>query len=102
LCFRVVQLNENKLVEMCQVNEYVPTKDVKELYDLYNDGNCIDEVVFHQILLGGYQLRGSAAICSDHVLSTCTRRNHLEGLLPVVEDLHAEQCLLGNLYSRIK
>ena len=91
MCFRVVQLNENKLVEMCQVNEYVPVKDVKVLYDLYNDGNYIDEVVFHQILFGGdkftvAQARGSTAICSDHVLSVCTRRDHLEGLLPVVED----------------
>jgi len=74
LFYRVVQLNENKLVEICQVNEYVAAKDVKELYDLYNDGNCIDEVVFLQILFRGDQLtvaqaRGSAAKCSDHVLS---------------------------------
>jgi len=59
----------------------------------------IDEVVFHQILFGGDQFIVaqaicSTAICSDHVLSVCTRRDHLEGLLPVVKDWHVEQCLL--------
>ena len=59
----------------------------------------MDEVVFHQILFGGDQLtvaraRGSAAIRSDHVTSICTRKDRLEGLVPVVEDWHAKQCLL--------
>ena len=90
---------------MCEVmdklHEYVPAKSVKELYDLFNDGNGIeiDEEVFHQILLGGDQLtvaraRGSAAIRSDHLTSICTRRDRLEGLLPVVENWHGKQCLL--------
>lgn len=55
----------------------------------------IDDEIFHQILLGGDQLtvaraRVSIGARQDHV----TRRKRLEGLLPVVEDWHAKQCLL--------
>ena len=44
---------------MGKLHEYVPAKNVKKLYDLFNDGNCveIDEEVFHQILFGGDQCR---------------------------------------------
>lgn len=90
---------------MCEImdklHEYVPATDVKEFYDLFDDGDIIEveEEVFYQILFGGDQLtvaraRGSAAIWSDHVTSICSRRDRLEGLLPVVEDWHAKQCLL--------
>lgn len=90
---------------MCEImdklHEYVPAKDVKEFYDLFDDGGIIEveEEIFHQILFGEDQLtvakaRGSAAIRSDHVTSICSRRDRLEGLLPVVEDWHAKQCLL--------
>ena len=59
----------------------------------------MDEEIYHQILLGGDQLtvaraRGSVAVRADHIAHVCSRRDRLEGLLPVVEDWHAKQCLL--------
>jgi len=73
-----MQRNENKLDEMCQImdklHEYVPAKGVVEVYDLFDDGNCIerDEEVVHQILFGRDQFtvaraKGSTSICSDHL-----------------------------------
>lgn len=96
---------QRKLDQMCEImdklHEYVPVVDVKEFYDLFDDG-CIIEVeeeMFHQILFGGDQLtvaraRGSVAIRSDHVTSICSGRDRLEGLFPVAEDWHTKQCLL--------
>lgn len=90
---------------MCEImdklHDYVPAKQVVETFDIFEDGNPVEmeECVFHQILLGGDQLtvaraRGSAAIHADHIAHICTSRDRLEGLLPVVEDWHAKQCLL--------
>lgn len=100
----VIQRNENKLDEMCDIldklHKYVPAADATESYDMFEDGIIeVEEEMFHQILFGGDQLtvaraRGSAAIQSDHVTSICSRRDRLEGLFPVVEDWHAKQCLL--------
>jgi len=55
----------------------------------------VDDELFHKIFLGGDQFtvaraRGSIAVRLDHQ----SQRDHLEGLLPVVEDWHAKQCLL--------
>jgi len=101
----VFQRNENRLDEMAEImeklHEYVPAVNVKEHYDLFDDGYLfdVDEEVFHQILFGGDQLtvaraRGSSIMRSDHVTSLSSRRDRLEGLLPVAEDWHAKQCLL--------
>ena len=84
---------------MCEImeklHESVPATNVKEYYDLFDDG-CLMEVeeeTFHQILFGGTitvaRARGSRIIRCDHVTSTTSRRDRLEGLLPVVEDRHA-------------
>ena len=97
----VLQRNENKMEDMCDImdklHEYVPSKPIRESFPLFADepGVEIDDEIFHQILLGGDQLtvaraRGSIGARQDHV----TRRERLEGLLPVVEDWHAKQCLL--------
>ena len=80
---------------MCEImdklHDYVPTQQVVESYNIFRDGNPIKIVCFHQILLGGDQLtvapaRGSAAIRADHITYICTRKDCLEGLLPVVEE----------------
>jgi len=97
---------------MCEImeklHEYVPATYVKEYYDLFDDG-CLMEVeeeMFHQILFGGDQLtaaraRGSARTRCDHVSSITSRRDRLEGLLPVAEDWHAKQCLLKVRYFKV-
>jgi len=101
----VLQRNENKLDQMCDIMEklhnYVPSKDVQQWYDLFQDGHLIeiDEEIFYQILLGGDQLtvaqaRRNAVIRSDHHTSVCSRIDCLEGLLPVCKDWYAKQCLL--------
>ena len=88
---------------MDKVHDYVPAKHVMETYDLFDDDEHIqiDEEIFHQILFGGDQLtvvraRSSQAVRADHSTrgQICTRRDRLEGLLPVVEDWHTKQCLL--------
>ena len=97
----VLQRNENKMEDMCDImdklHEYVPSKPVIESFSLFADEPDVefDDEIFHQILLGGDQLtvaraRGSIGARQDHI----TRRERLEGLLPVVEDWHAKQCLL--------
>jgi len=101
----VLQRNENKLDQMCEImdklHDYVPAQQVVEYFDVFEDNDPIemDEQIYHQILLGGDQLtvahaRGSASIRADHITHVCSRRDRLEGLLPVVEDWHAKQCLL--------
>jgi len=97
----VLLRNENKIDEMCDImdkmHEYVPCKHVVERFLLFDDDDDIevDEENFHQILFGGDQLtvaraRGSIAARQDHF----TRREKLEGLMPVIEDWHAKQYLL--------
>lgn len=106
----VLQRNENKLDQMCEImdklHEYVPAQQVVESFDVFGDSDPIeaDEHIYHQILLGGDQLtvaraRGSAAVRVDHMTHVCSRRDRLEGLLPVVEDWHAKQCLLKVLFN---
>ena len=78
------------------LHKYVPTKvefsdDPFEEFDVED---C-EEYKFHCLLLGGDQLSvarscTSIAVRADHDL----KREHLEGLLPVVEDWHAKQTLL--------
>ena len=82
---------------MEKLHEFVASKPVRESFQLFADepGVEIDDKIFHQILLGGDQLtvaRAQGSICAhqDHV----TWREHLEGLLPVIEDWNAKQCLL--------
>ena len=92
--------NENKIDEMCnamdKLHVYVPTKEVlnKRLRSSRETIN-IKDYNFCKILLGGDQLtvaraRGSAAARVDHD----TSKDRLDGLIPVIEDWHAKQCLL--------
>ena len=81
--------------------EYYSETRKPEIFDVFGDDDPIemDEEVYHQILLGEDQLtvayaRGSVAVRADHITHVCSRRDRLEGLLPVVEDWHAKQCLL--------
>ena len=66
---------------MDKLHEYVPAKSVT------NEASGDEDYLYHTLLLGGDQLIiacswSSIAICVDHDLA----REHLEGLLPVVED----------------
>ena len=86
---------------MDKLHNYVPVQQVVESYDTFSDGNPIEieEHAFHQILLGGDQLsaahaHGRPAIRADHIIRICTSRDRLVGLLPVVEDWYAKQCML--------
>ena len=68
---------------MEKLHEYVPAKSVT------NEVSDDEDYLYHKLLLGGDQLtiarsRSSIAIRADHDLA----REHLEGLLPVVEDWH--------------
>ena len=63
-----------------------------------------EEYTYHHLLLGGDQLTvarscTSIAIRADHDL----KKEHLEGLLPVVEDWHTKQTLLkvNNTYFEL-
>ena len=56
-----------------------------------NEVSGDEDYLYHKLLLGGDQLtiarsRSSIAIRADHDLA----REHLEGLLPVVEDWHTK------------
>lgn len=97
----VLQRNENKVDEMCEImdeiHKYVPSRHVTALFPLFHEEDDVeyDDEVFHKILLGGDQVtvaraRSSIAARLDHP----TLRERLQGLLPVVEDWHAKQCLL--------
>ena len=96
----MIHQNESKVDEMSTImdilHKYVPTK-VKFSDDPFEDFDIEDceEHKFHRLLLGGDQLtvarsRRSVAIRADHNF----KKEHLEGLLPVVEDWHAKQTLL--------
>ena len=96
----VVQHNENRIDEMTKIMDhmhtYVPSVSQCNIVTLPNEDTFEDKKdVFHRILLGGDQLtvaraRGSIAIRQDHDSS----EQRLDGLLPIVEDWHAKQCLL--------
>ena len=96
----VIHQNEAKVDEMSVImdilHKYVPTKvefaDVP--FEDFDIEDC-EEYMYHRLLLGGDQLtvarsRTSIAIRADHDL----KKEHLEGLLPVVEDWHTKQTLL--------
>jgi len=96
----VIHQNESKVDEMSTMmdilHKYVPTK-VEFSDDPFEDFDIEDceEHKFHRLLLGSDQLtvarsRTSIAILADHDF----KKEHLEGLLPVVEDWHAKQTLL--------
>ena len=70
---------------MEKLHEYVPAKSVT------NEVSGDEDYLYHKLLLGGDQLtiahsQSSIAIHADHDLA----REHLEGLLPVVEDWHTK------------
>ena len=74
---------------MEKLHEYVPAKSVT------NEVSGDEDYLYHKLLLGGDQLtiahsRSSISIRADHDLA----REHLEGLLPVVEDWHTKMTLV--------
>ena len=81
---------------MDKIHNYVPAKYVTEKFSLFEGEEDleVDDELFHQILLGGDQLTIARARGSIAARLDITRRERLEGLLPVVEDWHAKQCLL--------
>ena len=96
----VMQHNENKIDEMCsamdELHVYVPTKKVvMEKSPISGQVVNKEDYKFCRTLIGGDQLtiaraRGSSAARVDH----STARDRLNGLMPVIEDWHAKQCLL--------
>lgn len=96
----VMQHNENKIDEMCsamdELHVYVPTKKVvMEKSSISGQVVNKEDYKFCRTLIGGDQLtiaraRGSSAARVDH----STARDRLNGLMPIVEDWHAKQCLL--------
>ena len=96
----ILHHNENRVDEMSQImdhiHQYVPSKSVYNSRTLSN-GDVFDQnnQFFHRTLFGGDQLtvaraRGGIAIRQDHDVI----EQNLDGLLQVVEDWHAKQCLL--------
>ena len=81
---------------MDEVHDYVPSV-TQHTSLLLPDGSVWedDNQFFHRILMGGDQLtvaraRGSISIREDHDSNV----QRLDGIIPVVEDWHAKQCLL--------
>ena len=77
------------------MHKYVPQRDENIALEFRGSSYTTKNVSVHPILFGGDQLtvaraRGSIAARQDHF----TRRERLEGLMPVIEDWHAKQCLL--------
>lgn len=92
--------NENKLDEMCKImdehHKYVPTNP-KEVTDSLPDGDTITHSDFDkwETLFGGDQLtaarsRGAASIRANHP----NAHQHLQGLIPTVEDWHAKMTFM--------
>ena len=81
---------------MDKLHEYVPTKlVVTEKTLVSGEVKRMEDYAMYKNLIGGDQLtvarvRGSAAARVDHQ----TKKDRLEGFVPVVEDWHAKQCLL--------
>ena len=103
----VMHENENKIDEMCnamdKLHVYVPTKEVIDK-KLLSSGQIInkEDYRFCKILMGGDQLtvaraRGSSAARVDHR----TAKDRLNGLIPIIEDWHAKQCLLKVSFKTI-
>ena len=93
--------NENKNDDMkyimTHLQKYVPIQSVS---DKASDPKSNEEVevfqdCFHYILFGGDQLTVERAMgCKEHFDNEWRGLDHLEGLLPVIEDWHAKVCLL--------
>jgi len=81
---------------MDKLHEYIPTKPVVTERTLESgEVKRMEDYAMCKSLIGGDQLtvarvRGSAAARVDHQ----TKKDRLEGFIPVVEDWHAKQCLL--------
>ena len=95
----VIQENENKIDQMCKamdlLHEYVPTKHVTiERTLVSGEVKRKEDHTLCKILIGDQltvaRTCGSATTHVDHH----TRKDRLEGFIPVVEDWHAKQCLL--------
>ena len=96
---RVILKNENQLEDMCSImdslHDYVPTITT-QCTNPITDSETFPVDTFHKILFGGDQLtcaraRGAQRIMQNHD----TGKQQLEGLIPVIEDWHAKQCLLS-------
>lgn len=95
--------SENKYEDMVDIMEslhnYVPTLSLTETVQLAGTEDEeveVDLAEFHYTLMGGDQLTAARARGSKRVRSNSENpKERLEGLLPVCEDWHAKQCLLG-------
>ena len=81
---------------MDKLHEYVPTKHVVVERTLVSgEMKMMEDHAMCKTLIGGDQLtvvrvRGSAAARVDHQ----TKKDRLEGFVPIIEDWHAKQCLM--------
>lgn len=82
------------ILDHCQT--YVPVKDVtREVYVPGREAVQLDDQECYTILLGGDQLSVARARGAQKIRSnSATKRDRLDGLLPVAEDWHAKLCLL--------
>ena len=93
----VLDLNENKVDEMIKIMEflhkYVPSRSKEVVYTFSDseEAECT-ETNFHHIVCGGDQLKvareRAAKLVRHHSESSIDR---LSGLVPCVEDWHANQ-----------
>ena len=86
------------------LQQYVPMNSIKgEIVDP-DDGEVVKITVdeFHYTLFGGDQLTAERATGAKRSLTNENRgRDRLEGLVPVIEDWHANVCLLKVCLSHI-
>ena len=76
-------------VPLLRTEQLVPSPESSEFDTVITDR-------FHPILVGGDQLTCARARGAQRIRQTHdTGSQRLEGLVPVVEDWHAKQCLLG-------
>ena len=94
--------NENKLDEMVLImdalHKYVPvvhTDDIQH-HPISGEEIKVDACRFHHILIGGDQLTAARVRGAQRIrLNSDNDLGRLKGLVPVCEDWHAKQCLMG-------
>ena len=83
---------------MEHLHQYVPTIHGEERADIPGTEDHITLQVdeFHHILMGGDQLTVARARGAQRTRENSESASEcLQGLIPVVEDWHAKQCLMG-------
>jgi len=102
-------LNENRIDKMAEildrVHKYVPTQSYEVTTNLVDDGEEIvqTDYNFHQIACTGDQLTVARQCTAKAVRHHSEDElDHLEGLVPSVEDWHTKQLLMKvNLYDNM-